>query len=75
MIDRKSPHQTGDFVKDARLELSDMLRDGIAHPSSKRVLAAGAAGAVAGAVLPFVSAGLGLAAGAGYVFYKRIRPD
>jgi len=35
----------------------------------------GAMGAVAGLVLPFVSIPLGLAAGAGYKFYKRVRPD
>lgn len=69
------PHETGGFVHDARQELSGMLRDGLAHPSTKPVLVWGAVGAVAGAMLPFVSIGLGLAAGAGYKFYKRVRPD
>lgn len=70
------PHRpTGDFVTDARQELAGMLQDGLAHPSTKPVLIWGAAGAVAGAFLPFVSIGFGLAAGAGYKFYKRVRPE
>ena len=69
------PRETGSFVRDARQELAGMLHDGLAHPSTKPVLVWGAAGAVAGALLPFVTLGLGLAAGAGYKFYKRVRPD
>jgi hypothetical protein len=65
---------TGDFIRDAREELADMIRDGMKHPSTKPVLAWAALGAVAGAVLPLVTLPLGLAAGAGYKFYKRIRP-
>ncbi|GAM06937.1 MULTISPECIES: hypothetical protein [Novosphingobium] len=75
MTDPQRPNDTGDFVTDARLELSGMLRDGLDHPSTRPVLVWGALGAVAGAALPFVSVGLGLAAGAGYKFYKRVRPD
>ncbi|MFC3214596.1 MULTISPECIES: hypothetical protein [Novosphingobium] len=75
MIDPQRPNQNGDFVNDARQELAGMLKDGLSHPSTKPVLIWGAAGAVAGALLPFVSLGLGLAAGAGYQFYKRVRPD
>jgi hypothetical protein len=75
MIDPERPNQTGDFVQDAREELAGMLQDGMAHPSTKPVLVWGAIGAVAGMVLPFVSLPLGLAAGAGYKFYKRVRPD
>jgi hypothetical protein len=65
---------TGDFIRDAREELADMIRDGMKHPSTKPVLTWAALGAVAGAVLPLVTLPLGLAAGAGYKFYKRIRP-
>lgn len=69
------PDQTGNFVHDARQELAGMLQDGLDHPSTKPVLAWGAVGAVAAVFLPFVSIPLGLAAGAGYKFYKRVRPD
>lgn len=75
MIDPQRPQNNGDFVTDARQELAGMLADGLAHPSTKPVLVWGAVGAVAGAFLPFVSIGLGLAAGAGYKFYKRVRPE
>jgi hypothetical protein len=75
MTDPQRPNQNGDFVTDARQELAGMLSDGMAHPSTKPVLLWGAAGAVAAAFLPFVSIPMGLAAGAGYKFYKRVRPD
>lgn len=75
MTDPQDPNRNGDFVFDARQELAGMLQDGLAHPSTKPVLVWGALGAVAGAMLPFISVGLGLAAGAGYKFYKRVRPD
>lgn len=75
MTDPQRPNQTGDFVTDARQELAGMLSDGLAHRSTKPVLLWGAAGAVAAALLPFVSIPIGLAAGAGYKFYKQVRPD
>jgi hypothetical protein len=75
MNDPQRPLKSGDFVTDARQELAGMLSDGLDHPSTKPVLIWGAAGAIAGAFLPFVSIGLGLAAGAGYKFYKRVRPE
>ncbi|KPH58788.1 hypothetical protein ACLIMP_10500 [Novosphingobium aerophilum] len=74
MTDPNRPHDNGDFITDARHEIAGMLQDGLDHPSTKPVLVWGALGAVAGAVLPFVSIPLGLAAGAGYQFYKRVRP-
>lgn len=74
-FDDKRPNGTGNFVYDARQELAGMLQDGLSHPSTKPVLVWGALGAVAGAMLPLVSVGLGLTAGAGYKFYKRVRPD
>ncbi|MFK4871131.1 hypothetical protein [Novosphingobium sp. ZW T3_23] len=74
MTDPNRPNDNGDFISDARHELAGMLQDGLDHPSTKPVLVWGAAGAVAAAVLPFVSIPLGLAVGAGYQFYKRVRP-
>jgi hypothetical protein len=62
-----------DFIDDARQELSGMARQGLAHPSTKPVLTGAALGAVAGAVLPLVSWPVGLIAGAGIMFYKRLR--
>ena len=73
--DPMGPEDNGSFVHDARLELAGMLEEGMAHPSTKPILIWGALGAVAGAMLPVVSIGMGLAAGAGYQFYKRVRPD
>jgi len=75
MTDPNSPKGNGDFLNDARKELSGMLQDGMNHPSTKPVLLWGAAGVAAAIVLPFVTIPLGLAAGAGYQFYKRVRPD
>ncbi|MEM6857831.1 MAG: hypothetical protein AAF559_08160 [Pseudomonadota bacterium] len=62
-----------DWVEDAKSEISGMAKDGIAHPSTKPVLAGAAIGAVAGALLPVVSLPLGLVAGAGFAFYQRIK--
>ncbi|MEW9853932.1 hypothetical protein [Novosphingobium sp. M1R2S20] len=75
MDDFNTPKDNGDFLTDARQELAGMLQDGMSHPSTKPVLLWGAAGAAAAIVLPFVTIPLGLAAGAGYKFYKRVRPD
>ncbi|MEO0590020.1 MAG: hypothetical protein AAFZ11_05610 [Pseudomonadota bacterium] len=62
-----------DWVEDAKSEVSGMAKDGMAHPSTKPVLAGAAIGAVAGALLPVVSLPLGLVAGAGFAFYQRIK--
>ncbi|MDE8653641.1 hypothetical protein [Novosphingobium album (ex Liu et al. 2023)] len=75
MADPTGPRGTGDFLHDARRELAGMLEEGLDHPSTKPVLLWGAMGAAAAVVLPFVTIPLGLAAGAGYKFYKRVRPD
>jgi hypothetical protein len=79
MVDTNTPQDpqngNGDFVSAARQELAGMLQDGLSHPSTKPVLAWAIGGAVAAAVLPFVTIPIGLAAGAGYQFYKRVRPD
>jgi len=63
-----------DFIEEAKEELTGMAKEGMHHPSTKPVLTGAALGAVAGLVLPIVSWPLGLAAGAGYMFYKRLRP-
>ncbi|MBN8500715.1 MAG: hypothetical protein J0M19_06155 [Sphingomonadales bacterium] len=65
---------SGDIVEDAKHEISGMAKEGMRHPSTKPVLTGAAVGAVAGALLPFVSLPLGLVAGAGFMFYKRLRP-
>ena len=62
-----------DWVEDAKSEISGMAKEGMAHPSTKPVLAGAAIGAVAGALLPVVSLPLGLVAGAGFAFYQRIK--
>lgn len=63
-----------DLLSEAKEEITGMAKQGMAHPSTKPVLTGAALGAVAGAVLPVVSWPLGLVAGAGYMFYKRLRP-
>ncbi|WAT18278.1 hypothetical protein OZN62_01500 [Aurantiacibacter sp. MUD11] len=62
------------ILKDAMEEAKAMGREGMAHPSTKPVLTGAAVGAVAGAVLPVISLPVGLAAGAAFMLYKRIRP-
>lgn len=55
-------------------EVKEMGKEGMAHPSSKPVLAGAAVGALAGGLLPVVTWPIGLIAGAGFMIYKRIRP-
>lgn len=62
------------FVDDAKAELSGMAKEGMHHPSTKPVLTGAAVGAVAGWLLPVVSLPAGLVLGAGFMFYKRLRP-
>ena len=62
-----------DLGKRAREEAKAMAKDGLDHPSTKPVLTGAAIGVVAAALLPVVTWPVGLAAGAGYAFYKRIR--
>jgi hypothetical protein len=62
-----------DWVEDAKQELSGMAKEGMKPPSTKPVLTGAAIGAVAGALLPVVSLPLGLAVGAGFAFYQRIK--
>jgi hypothetical protein len=75
MDDREPPKsQDHELVPDAKAELSGMMKEGLAHPSTKPVLTGAAVGAVAGIILPFVGPIIGGVAGAGIVLYKRLRP-
>lgn len=65
---------SGDLIADARDEITGMVKGGLQHPSTKPVLTGAAAGAVAGFALPFLTIPIGLAAGAGFMLYKRLRP-
>ena len=69
----RDPHDRG-LLKDAADEIKGMGKQGLAHPSSKPVIIAGTAGALAGAILPFISWPVGLVAGAGFMLHKRLRP-
>ncbi|MEQ1495359.1 MAG: hypothetical protein ABL912_06320 [Novosphingobium sp.] len=62
------------FVEDAKVEIRGMAKEGMHHPSTKPVLTGAAVGAVAAALLPFVTWPVGVLAGAGFMFYKRLRP-
>ena len=62
------------ILTDAVEEMKAMGKEGLAHPSSKPVLAGAAVGAIAGGILPIVTWPIGLIAGAGFMLYKRIRP-
>ncbi|MGV3510680.1 MAG: hypothetical protein ACO1OX_01625 [Novosphingobium sp.] len=62
-----------DLAARAKDELSGMAKQGLAHPSTRPVLTGAAIGAVAGVLLPVVSLPLGLAVGAGYAFWQRIK--
>ena len=63
-----------DLLADATAEMKGMAREGMAHPSTKPVLTGAAVGAVAAALLPIVTWPAGLAAGAAYMLYRRLRP-
>jgi hypothetical protein len=62
-----------DWVEDVKTEVTGMAREGINHPSTGPVLTGAAVGAVAGALLPFVSWPVGIAAGIGFALYQRIK--
>jgi hypothetical protein len=80
---RPLPHLSGDLtmtdptqpdlLAKAKVEISGMARDGMAHPSTKPVLTGAAIGGVAAALLPMVSVPIGLLAGAGYALYRRLQ--
>lgn len=62
-----------DLGSRAKEELSAMAKQGLDHPTTKPVLIGMGVGAVAGAVLPVVSIPLGIAIGAGFAFWQRIK--
>ncbi len=61
------------LLDDAKAEISGMAKGGMAHPSTKPVLAGAVIGVLGAALLPVVTWPFGLAAGAGYAFYNRIK--
>ena len=54
-------------------EVKAMGKEGLAHPSTKTVLAGAAIGAVAGLLLPVLSIGVGVIGGAGIALWQRIK--
>ena len=54
-------------------EVKAMGKDGLAHPSTKPVLAGAAIGAVAGLLLPVLTIPIGLIGGAGIALWQRIK--
>ena len=74
MIDPDRTPPSGSLLDEAASEIKGMAKQGIRHPSTKPVLVGAGVGAVAGALLPVVTLPLGLIAGAGFMFYKRLRP-
>jgi hypothetical protein len=69
------PNNDGnDLLGDAKEEISSMAKQGMKHPSTKPVLTGAAIGAAAGVLLPILSWPVGLAVGAGFAFYRRLRP-
>ncbi|GAB4473089.1 hypothetical protein [Erythrobacter tepidarius] len=69
----REPRQTPDWVEDVKAEVTGMAKEGLNHPSTAPVLTGAAVGAVAGALLPVVSWPIGLAIGAGFALYQRIK--
>jgi len=63
-----------DLASQAMDELGDMAKHGMQSPSTKPVLIGAAVGAVAGGILPVITWPVGLAVGAGFTLYKRLRP-
>ena len=61
-----------DYLGRATDEMKAMGKEGLAHPSTKPVLA-GAIGAVAGLLLPVLSIPIGVIGGAGIALWQRIK--
>ena len=74
MTDPNDPKRGDDLLSDAADEIKGMAKQGVAHPSTKPVLAGAAVGALAAGLLPVVTWPIGLVAGAGFMLYKRLRP-
>lgn len=62
-----------DLIEDAKSEISGMAKQGMEHPSTKPVLAGAVIGALGAGLLPVLTWPVGLAAGAGYALYNRIK--
>ncbi len=62
-----------DWIEDTKEELTGIAKQGMKHPGTKPLLTGAAIGAVGGAILPIVTWPIGLAAGAGYVLYSRLK--
>ncbi|MXO90164.1 hypothetical protein [Pontixanthobacter aquaemixtae] len=62
-----------DLLEDAKEEFAGMAKGGMQHPATKPVLKGAAVGAAAGFLLPGLSVAIGAVAGAGFMFYDRIR--
>ena len=73
MTDPYEPNDPESISDRAKREAAGMAKEGLDHPTTKPVLTGAAIGAVAGALLPGVSLLIGAAAGAGFMFYDRIR--
>ena len=54
-------------------EVKAMGKGGLAHPSTKPVLAGAAIGAVAGLLLPVLSIPIGLVGGAAIALWRRVK--
>ncbi len=65
--------QKPDYLGRATKEVKAMGKQGLAHPSTKPVLAGAAIGAVAGLLLPALSIPIGLIGGAGIALWQRIK--
>ena len=76
MTDPNKPEKPIDsrILVDAVDEVKAMGKEGMKHPSTKPVLTGAAVGALAGGLLPIVTWPVGLAAGAAWMIYKRVRP-
>jgi len=61
------------YIGRATDEVKAMGKGGLAHPSTKTVLAGEAIGAVAGLLLPVLSIPIGLIGGAGIALWQRIK--
>jgi len=61
------------LLEAAKTEITGMAKDGMGHPSTKPVLIGMGVGAIAGALLPFVSLPAGLLVGGSLALYNRIK--
>ena len=62
-----------DYLGRATDEMKAIGKGGLAHPSTKPLLAGAAIGAVAGLLLPVLSIPIGVIGGAGIALWRRIK--